>query len=252
MLRCADRRLPRVDARDIRAHRHADLLTESTMTTDSLPTTDAALESDYERAGFAGHLPFGRRPALLVVDVVQAYLEPTSALYAPPFEEALASNVRLVAAARDAAVPVIFTSVAYRANGIDGGLFFRKVAALKAFLPDSPLAAFPPTLQPRADEAVVVKQYASAFFGTSLAAMLTASGIDTLLITGFSTSGCVRASTLDAMQNGFVPYVVREACGDRDARPHEANLFDLQAKYAEVVSEARAIELMQGAAERFD
>lgn len=212
----------------------------------ALPTTDATLESDYERAGFAGHLPFGKRPALLIVDVVQAYLDPASPLYAVPFVDALASNVRLVAAARAAGMAVVFTSVAYRAAGLDGGLFFRKVPALRAFLPGSPLAAFPPTLQPRDDEAVVVKQYASAFFGTSLAAMLTATGIDTLLITGFSTSGCVRATTLDAMQNGFVPYVVREACGDRDSRPHDANLFDLQAKYAEVVDEARAIALIEG------
>ena len=212
----------------------------------ALPTTDATLESDYERAGFAGHLPFGKRPALLIVDVVQAYLDPASPLYAVPFVDALASNIRLVAAARAAGMPVVFTSVAYRAAGLDGGLFFRKVPALRAFLPGSPLAAFPPALQPRDDEAVVVKQYASAFFGTSLAAMLTATGIDTLLITGFSTSGCVRATTLDAMQNGFVPYVVREACGDRDSRPHDANLFDLQAKYAEVVDEARAIALIEG------
>ncbi len=210
------------------------------------PTADATLESDYERAGFAGHLLFGKRPALLIVDVVQAYLDPASPLYAVPFVDALASNVRLVAAARAAGMPVVFTSVAYRAAGLDGGLFFRKVPALRAFLPGSPLAAFPPALQPRDDEAVVVKQYASAFFGTSLAAMLTATGIDTLLITGFSTSGCVRATTLDAMQNGFVPYVVREACGDRDSRPHDANLFDLQAKYAEVVDEARAIALIEG------
>jgi maleamate amidohydrolase len=220
--------------------------------TTPLPTTDAApesaLQADYERAGFAGHLPFGKRPALLIVDVVQAYLDPASPLYAAPFEDALASNVALVAAARAAGVPVIFTSVAYRAGGIDGGLFFRKVAALRSFLPGSPFAAFPTALQPRDDEAIVVKQYASAFFGTSLAAMLTATGIDTLLITGFSTSGCVRATTLDAMQNGFVPYVVREACGDRDSRPHEANLFDLQAKYAEVVDEAQAIALMLGVA----
>ena len=217
------------------------------MTSIQLPAADATLETDYARAGFAGHLTFGHRPAVLVVDVVQAYLDPASPLYAAPFEDALASNVRLVAAARDAGVPVIFTSVAYHASGVDGGLFFRKVPALRAFLPNSPLAAFPPDLQPRDDEPVIVKQYASAFFGTSLAALLTAIGIDTLLITGFSTSGCVRASTLDALQNGFIPYVVREACGDRDARPHEANLFDLQAKYAEVVGEQDAIALMQGA-----
>ncbi len=209
------------------------------------PPSADSLDADYQRAGFGGRLAFGKRPALLIVDVVEAYLEPTSPLYAPPFDDALRSNIRLVAVARERGIPVIFTSVRYAADGIDGGLFFRKVAALRSFLPGSPLGAFPDTLQPRPDELVVVKQYASAFFGTSLAATLTASGIDTLLITGFSTSGCVRATTLDALQSGFIPYVVRDACGDRDARPHEANLFDLQAKYAEVVDEATAIRLME-------
>jgi maleamate amidohydrolase len=220
----------------------------SSLSQPSADSIDAdSLDVDYQRAGFGGRLAFGKRPALLIVDVVQAYLEPTSPLYAPPFEDALHSNVRLAAVAREHGIPVIFTSVRYAADGIDGGLFFRKVKALRSFLPGSPLGAFPDTLQPRADELVVVKQYASAFFGTSLAATLTASGIDTLLITGFSTSGCVRATALDALQSGFVPYVVRDACGDRDARPHESNLFDLQAKYAEVVDEATAIRLMQRA-----
>ena len=207
----------------------------------------SALQDDYRSAGFAGHLPFGRRPALLIVDVVQAYLDPASPLYAAPFEAALASNRRLVDVARAAGLPIVFTAVAYDADGLSGGLFFRKVSALRCFLPGSPFAAFPPSLQPAAADVVVVKQYASAFFGTSLAAMLTASGIDTLLITGFSTSGCVRATALDALQNGFVPYVVSSACGDRDVRPQEANLFDLQAKYAEVVDEAEALRLMRQA-----
>lgn len=110
------------------------------------------------------------------------------------------------------------------------------------------MGAFPDTLQPMPDDTIVSKQYASAFFGTSLASTLTAQGIDTLLITGFSTSGCVRATALDALQSGFRPFVVREACGDRHPGPHEANLFDLQAKYAEVITEVRAIELI--AAER--
>ena len=102
-------------------------------------------------------------------------------------------------------------------------------------------AAFPERLRPQSGELIVSKQYASAFFGTSLASTLQACGIDTVLITGFSTSGCVRATALDALQHGFAPFVVREACADRDAGPHEANLFDLQAKYAEVITEARAM-----------
>jgi len=103
-------------------------------------------------------------------------------------------------------------------------------------------------LQPAPHDTIITKQYASAFFGTSLAATLSAQRIDTVLVTGFSTSGCVRATALDALQHGFAPFVVREACGDRDPRPHEANLFDLSRKYAEVIDLDRAIALLGGAA----
>lgn len=202
-----------------------------------------ALRENYKGA-FDGMLLFGERPALLVVDVVVAYLTPGSPLYDPAFEAALASNERLVAAARAAGMPVIFTNVVYQPGGADGGLFYAKVPALAAFQRGSPMGEFPETLQPLPSETIVSKQYASAFFGTSLASTLSANRIDSLLITGFSTSGCVRATALDALQHGFVPFVVREACGDRHAAPHEANLFDLQAKYAEVIGEARALELI--------
>ena len=201
------------------------------------------LNADYASAGFGGKLTFGQRPALLIVDVVMAYLDPASPLYAG-VEDALASNVRLAAAARAVGVPVIFTNISYEPGGIDGGMFFRKVPALKAFEQGSPAGAFPPELQPLAGELIVSKKYPSAFFGTSLASTLHAAGFDTLLITGFSTSGCVRASALDALCHGFAPFVVREACGDRDARPQEQNLFDMAAKMAEVVGEAEAIALM--------
>ena len=199
------------------------------------------LTADYAAAGFGGRLPFGTRPAVLIVDVCNAYLDPESPLYAG-VESALASNIRLVDAARAAGVPVVFTRVLYCADGADGGLFYRKVPALKAYLPGNPLGDFPAGFGPRADEVVVTKQYASAFFGTSLAATLNAMRIDCLLITGFSTSGCVRATALDALQHGFAPFVVREACGDRGEGPHESNLFDLQAKYAEVVTETEALK----------
>jgi maleamate amidohydrolase len=199
------------------------------------------LDQDYAAAGFDGRLAFGRRPALLVIDVVEAYLQPSSPLYAG-MEAALASNVRLIEAARAAGAPLIFTNVAYQAGGVDGGVFYRKVPALKCFEAGSPLSRFPLQIAPRTDEVVVTKQYASAFFGTSLASTLRAMRVDTVLIGGFSTSGCVRASTLDALQHGFIPFVVRDACGDRDPRPHDANLFDLQAKYAEVIAEQTAID----------
>lgn len=189
---------------------------------------------------FDGSLIFGDSPALVIVDVVMAYLDPDSPLYAA-CEDALASNVRLLEAARVAGIPVIFTNVLFQADGRDGGLFFRKVPALKVFYPGSPLGEFHPDLAPQQGELVVTKQYASAFFGTSLASTLTTLRVDTVLVTGFSTSGCVRATALDCLQSGFAPFVVREACADRHPAPHEANLFDLQAKYAEVISEAQAI-----------
>ena len=200
---------------------------------------EADLPANYAGA-FDGHLPFGQHPALLIVDFVMAYLDPASPLYAA-VEEALASNERLLAAARAAGIPVIFTNVEYAPGGADGGIFYRKVPALRLFDHGSPYGAFPATLRPRASEPVITKQYASAFFGTDLAAKLKDMGVDTLLITGLSTSGCVRATALDACQHGFLPFVVREACGDRHQAPHEASLFDLQAKYAEVISEAEAI-----------
>ncbi|WP_036857766.1 isochorismatase family protein [Erythrobacter cryptus] len=193
---------------------------------------------------FEGRLAPGQSPALLIVDVVMAYLDPASPLFMESAAAARDSLARLAAAARSAGVPVVFTNVSYRPDGADGGVFYRKAPVLKVFTQGSPLGAFPPGLAPLPGEMVVTKQYPSAFFGTSLAAALGKQGVDTLLIGGYSTSGCVRASALDAMQHGFVPLVVREACADRHQAPHEANLFDLQAKYAEVIGEAEALALL--------
>ena len=194
-----------------------------------------------DRAPASTTLSPGLRPALLVVDFVRAYLEPGSPLYAG-VEDARAAAARLLAAARAAGIPVMHTNVAYEPGGADGGVFFRKLPALASFErgrhPE--LAAFAAGLEPAAGEPVFTKQYASAFFGTRLAEALREKGIDTLLIAGLSTSGCVRASAVDACQHGFVPLVVREAVGDRHPAPHEASLFDLQAKYAEVISLAEA------------
>jgi maleamate amidohydrolase len=206
------------------------------------PKTD--LDADYKGAGFGNSLAFGQRPALLVVDFVRAYIEPGSPLYAG-CEGAFESAKRVLAAARAAHLPVIFTGVEYVAGGLDGGIFYRKVGALKVFERGSRLGEYCDGMEPRAGEWLLIKQYASAFFGTPLASTLTAQGIDTVIITGVSTSGCVRATALDACQHGFIPFVVRDAVGDRDPRPHEANLFDLQAKYAEVVGESEILGLME-------
>lgn len=200
------------------------------------------LEASYAGA-FGAHLPFGERPALLLVDLVEAYLQPGSPLYAG-IETALASAIRVTAVARMAGIPILFTNVEYQPGGADGGIFYRKIPALAAFDRGSPLGAFPAELAPQDGDIVITKRYASAFFGTHLASTLTALGVDTVLICGTSTSGCIRATALDACQHGFVPFVVADACGDRHPAPHRANLFDLQAKYAEVVSEEDAIGLL--------
>lgn len=198
------------------------------------------LETDYAAAGFGGHLDWGTRPALLVVDLCRAYVDPWSPLYARA-GDAVDSAARLVDAARSAGAPVVFTRVEYLPGGADGGVFFRKVPALRCFERGNPLADFVDGVRPRDDEVVVTKQYASAFFGTSLASTLQAMGIDTTLVCGMSTSGCVRATALDALQHGFVPVVVADACGDRHPDPHRANLFDLAQKYAVVTDEADAV-----------
>ena len=204
-----------------------------------------SLAENYARGGFSGALSFGKRPALLVIDFVQAYLQPGSPLYAG-VEAAQAAAVTLLEAARAANIPVLHTNVVYQRGGRDGGVFFRKVPALRCFEAgvQPELAAFAAGLEPIPGETVISKQYASAFFGTSLASTLTALGIDTVLIAGLSTSGCVRASAVDCCQHGFIPVVVREAVGDRAPGPHEANLFDLQAKYAEVAALAKVREYL--------
>lgn len=208
-----------------------------------------SLTDSYAAGGFGQSLAPGRRPALLLIDFVRAYLVPGSPLYAG-VEAAHAAARELLAAARTAGIPVLHTNVRYQPGGRDGGVFFRKVPALKCFEAGAPpeLGAFAEGLEPQPGETVVTKQYASAFFGTSVASTFTALGVDTVLIAGLSTSGCVRASTVDACQHGFVPLVVREAVGDRHAAPHEASLFDLHAKYAEVVSLESAKAYLAGVA----
>lgn len=206
--------------------------------------SDEDLLANYQRA-YNTRVGFGARPALILIDFCQGYFEPDCDLYAD-VDAALESALRVRAAARAAGVPVILTNVVYHPSAIDGGRFFEKAAPLRNFLQGSPMGAFGPGLVPFDDELVVSKQYPSAFFGTSLASTLTALGVDSVLLTGLTTSGCVRASCVDAMSHGFRTAVIADACGDRHSAPHEANLFDMNAKYADVVSEADALAFLAG------
>ena len=197
---------------------------------------DVELAENY-RGAFDGRLGFGKAPALILVDFVEAYFNKDSPLYAG-VDDALSSALRIRDSAREANIPVVYSNVVYKEGGADGGVFYRKVPALEVFVAGNPLGAWPAGLEPADNELVITKQYPSAFFGTSLAATLTASDIDTLIITGLTTSGCIRATCVDAMSHGFAPMVVADACGDRHDAPHDANLFDMNAKYADVVDEA--------------
>ena len=205
-----------------------------------------ALDANYARAGYHASQVWGRRPALILIDFAHAYYDPAAPLFGGEgCRSALASALRLREVARACGVPTILTEVKYRKGGANGGVFFRKAPPLSCFVEGERTQVFADGLTPHADEFVVTKQYPSSFFGTSLAASLTAAGVDTLVITGLTTSGCVRATCVDSMSNGFVTLVVREGVGDRDPRPHEANLYDMSAKYADVVSEAATVEYLQ-------
>ena len=208
-----------------------------------MSTPDDELAANYARA-YDRRVGFGARPALILIDFCQGYFDPACDLYAN-VEDTLASALRVRAAAREASISVVLTHVVYQADGRDGGRFFEKAAPLRNFVRGNPMGAWPTGLEPHDDELVVSKQYPSAFFGTSLASTLTALGIDSVLLTGLTTSGCVRATCVDAMSHGFRTAVVADACGDRHPAPHDANLFDMNAKYADVVSEADAVAFLQ-------
>jgi len=194
---------------------------------------------------FDGRIGFGKRAAILVVDFIRAYTTPGAPLYAAPVVEAVRETVDVLAAARRKGVLVVYTRVIYSPSGIDGGIFVQKVPVLRTMVEGEPLAEIVPELPPAATDVILNKQYASAFFGTSLAAMLTAQGVDTVIITGCSTSGCVRATAVDGMQYGFRVIVPRECVGDRRVEPHEANLFDINSKYGDVVSRAETLAWLE-------
>lgn len=206
--------------------------------------TQSNLQQNYSGV-FDGRIGFGKKPAVLVVDFILAYTTPGAALYADGVVQAVGETVALLDRARAKGIPVIYTKVLYHPSGADGGIFVQKVPVLRTMIPGEPLAEIVPELPPAENDVILVKQYASAFFGTSLAAMLTTQGVDTIILTGCSTSGCVRATAVDGMQYGFRVIVPRECVGDRHPAPHEANLFDIHSKYGDVVGKGEVLEYLE-------
>lgn len=198
-----------------------------------------------EHPGFHGRSGFGERPALVVVDMNLGFTDPRSPL-ACDLEDVVASIGQLLRGSRAAGFPVIYTTVAYDEAGKQAAAaFIDKVPALLTLQAGTRWVEIDPRIAPRPGEPVLTKLFASAFFGTALASLLVAAACDSVIVTGASTSGCVRATVVDALQHGYRPLVPREAVGDRNADAHEASLYDIDAKYGDVVFCEEALAYME-------
>ncbi len=195
--------------------------------------------------GFGGRGGFGRRPALAVIDMTLGFTDPESPL-ACDLEEPVANIQKLLEAARRAEIPIVFTTIAYReSDKLTAAAFIDKVPALLTLEAGSRWGEIDPRIAPREMEPVLNKLFASAFYGTGLPSLLAAAGVDTLMVTGASTSGCVRATVVDALQYGYRSVIPREAVGDRNEQAHEANLYDMDAKYGDVVPTEDALKYLE-------
>lgn len=198
----------------------------------------------YRAQNFGNPIGFGRRAALLVVDFTVGFNDP--ALFGGGnIDAAVRRTVGLLEFFRGRRLPVAFTRVVYADDGSDRGVFATKQPRLLVLTEGHPAGQVVPELAPRRGELVVRKNQASAFFGTGLAPWLVQQGADTLVVAGCTTSGCVRASVVDAISYNFRPIVARDCVGDRAIGPHEANLFDMQQKYADVLERDAIIAALE-------
>jgi len=206
--------------------------------------TDEQAREVYARAGLGESVTLGTSPVVLVVDFSCGFTDPASTLGSDLTAQVEATR-RLLDAARAKGLRAIFTTIGFEPNLQDGGLWLQKVPSLGELQLGGRWVDIDPRLEPREDEPIVVKKGASGFFGTNLASILITMGADTVVLCGATTSGCVRATAIDLLQYGYPTLVPRECVGDRAQAPHEANLFDIQAKYADVVSLDEALAYVE-------
>ncbi len=197
----------------------------------------------YKEKGFANRVGFGERPALLIVDFIKGFTD-TACPLGSNFDVQIEKTSQILRVFREKSLPVHFTTTAYDSKMISAGVFVKKVPSLAHLKLGSEWIEIDDRLKPENGEIVWTKHYASAFFGTSLASTLLVEKVDTLFIVGCTTSGCVRASAVDSCQHGFRTIVVQDCVGDRSPYAHEANLFDMDAKYADVVSLEEALDYL--------
>ncbi|MDE0794366.1 MAG: isochorismatase family protein [Alphaproteobacteria bacterium] len=196
---------------------------------------DAEDTAVYEKQGFGNRIGFGKKPALLIIDFINGFNDPDT-FGGGNIQDAIDNTAELLAVARHMDMPVVFTSHVYAEDGSEDGVFNLKSPGLAKLKRGSHETKVVDELEPRPGERVLEKHYPSGFSNTDLTGWLAQRGIDTAIITGCTTSGCVRATAVDAMSNGFRPIVPRECSGDRAKGPHEANLFDIDQKYGDVMS----------------
>ena len=208
------------------------------------PRSAKEILAEYRSKGIGARVGFGRRPAVVVVDMLRGFTDPGSPL-GSDLDSEVEATAELLVEARRREIPLFFSATAYDPSLADGGLFVTKVPSLEILKRGTPPTEIDPRLEPGYGGVVIEKQYASAFFGTPLAASLTALGVDTLLVTGCTTSGCVRATVVDALQNGFRANVPEECVGDRAPEPHAASLLDIDGKYGDVVSLEEALAYLR-------
>lgn len=201
------------------------------------PDEDRSLDQFGESVGL------GERPALLVVDLINAFTDPSTGL-GSEVGDVLDQTERLLAAFREHDLPRYFTTVAYQDSYGDAGRFVEKVPALKELRQGNEAVEVDDQIAPAGDERVILKKYASAFYGTDLETELTTHRVDTLVLAGVTTSGCIRATAVDSLQHGYRTIVPAEAVGDREAGPHRANLYDINAKYGDVVTTSDVIDYL--------
>ncbi len=203
-----------------------------------------ALLREYQSKGIGARVGFGDKPAVLIIDFIVGFTDPSSPLSAP-LDKELESTLQLLAMARSKKVPIAFTTVSYSDHSREADLFIRKVPSLKTLKSGSRWVELDPRLKRASDEVLLTKKFASCFFGTHLASYLTSLRVDTLIVAGCTTSGCVRATVVDALQNGFRTIVPMECVGDRASLPHIAYLLDMDAKYADVVTLNESLKYLE-------
>ena len=197
----------------------------------------------YQRQGFGNSSGIGRRPGLLIIDFVNGFANPDQ-FGGGNIGEAIENTQGLLAEARALGLPIAFTRVVYADDGSDAGVFTLKAPALTQLTEGAFGSQIVDQLKPKDGEYIVRKTQPSAFFGTNLTAWYVSKGVDTVVVTGCTTSGCVRASVIDSMSYNFRTVVASDCVGDRALGPHEANLFDMEQKYADLMNSSEIIEVL--------